>query len=140
MNNVEGDCAYVLKVCLLLTTSEDVSNNVLDMCKKGNINISENDIDSAHKTGKPYVDNIRKRTLVYRGTKSIKDVRLKVDLTKKRLTLLVKANEYVKSIPKVKFCYADINCRLKIKWEVSGTSDPFFSSLDQLKLIIEDDE
>ena len=64
---------------------------------------------------------------------------MKVDLTKKRLTIFVKANEYVKNIPKVKFYYADINCRLKVKWEVSGTSDSFFSSLDQLKSIIKDD-
>ena len=76
----------------------------------------------------------------HRRKKSIKDVRLKVDLTKKRHTLLVKANECVKNIPKVKLCYADINCRLKVKWEVSGTSDSFFRSLDQLKSIIEDDE
>ena len=104
-------------------TNEDVFNNVLDMCKKGNINTQEIDIDRAHRIGKPYVHNIskkqcksiiarftsfRKRTLVYRGKKSIKDVRLKVDLTKKRHTLLVKANEYVKNIPKVKFCYTDI--------------------------------
>ena len=88
--------------------------------------------------------SFRKRTLVYRGKNkrinSIKDVRRKVGLTKKRHTLLVKAKEYVKNIPKVKFCYADINCHLKVKWEVSGTSVSFFSSLDHLKLIIEDDE
>ena len=42
-------------------TSEDVFNNVLDMCKKGNINIFENDIDREHKIGKLYVDNIIKK-------------------------------------------------------------------------------
>ena len=84
--------------------------------------------------------SFRKRTLVYHGKKSIKDIRVKVDLTKKRYTLFVKANEYVKNIRKIKFCYADINCRLKVKWEVTGTSDSFFSSFDQLKSIIEDDE
>ena len=77
-------------------TSEDVFNNVLDICKKGNINISENDIDRAHRIGNPYVDNISKkqcksiivrftffykRTLVYRRKKSLKDVRFKVDLS-----------------------------------------------------------
>ena len=104
-------------------TSGDVFSNVLDMCKKGNINIAENDIDRPRKIGKPYVDSTSKKqcksiivkftsfrncTLVYRGKKSIKDVRVRVDLTKKRHTLLVKANEYVKNIPKVKFCYVDI--------------------------------
>ena len=81
-----------------------------------------------------------KRTLVYCRKKSIKEVRLKVDLTKKRHTLLVKANEYIKNIPKVTFCYADINCCLNVKWEVSDTSDSFFSLLHQLKLIIEDNK
>ena len=78
-------------------TSENAFNNVLDMCKKRNISTSENDIDRAHRIGKHYVDNIskkqcksiivrftsfRKRPLVYRGKKSIKDVSFKVDLTK----------------------------------------------------------
>ena len=85
------------------------------------------------------IHSFRKRSLVYRGKKSIRDVRLKVDLTKKD-TLLVKANEYVKNIPKVKFYYADSNFSLEVKWEVRGTSDSFFSSMNQLKLIIEDDQ
>ena len=38
-------------------TSEVVFNNVLHMRKKGNMNISENDIDRAYRNGKPYVDN-----------------------------------------------------------------------------------
>ena len=42
-------------------TKEDVFSNVLDMCKKGNINISENDIDHAHRIGKPYVDDTSKK-------------------------------------------------------------------------------
>ena len=42
-------------------TSEDVFSNVLDMCKKVNFNISENDIDCAQRIGKPYVDNTSKK-------------------------------------------------------------------------------
>ena len=57
-------------------------------------------------------------------------------IRKKRHTLLAKANGYVKNMPKVKFCYADINCCLKVKWKVSGTTEFFFSSLDRLKSII----
>ena len=38
-------------------TSEVVFNNVLHMRKKGNMNISENDIDRAYRNGKPYVDD-----------------------------------------------------------------------------------
>ena len=131
-SNIEKLEQYGRRLCLRIEsvpvveneTSEVVFNNVLDMCKKGNINISENDIDRGDRIGKPYVDDIskkqcksiivrftsfRERTLVYRGKKIIKDVRIKVDLIKKRHTLLVKANEYVKNIPKIKFCYVEIN-------------------------------
>ena len=89
-SNIEELEQYGRRLCLRIEsvpvdeneTSEDVFNNVLDMCKKRNINISENYIDRAHRIGKPYVDNIskkqcksiivrftsfRKRTLVYRG-------------------------------------------------------------------------
>ena len=38
-------------------TSEVVFNNVSHMRKKGNMNISENDIDRAYRNGKPYVDD-----------------------------------------------------------------------------------
>ena len=41
--------------------SENVFSNVLEMCKKGNINISENDIDRAHRISKPYVHNTSKK-------------------------------------------------------------------------------
>ena len=145
-SNIEELEQYGRRFCLRIEsmlvveneTSYNVFSNVLDMCKKGNINISENDIGRAHRIGKPYVDNtskqqcnsiivkftsFRKRTLVYRRKKSIKDVRVKADLIK--ATEYVKANEYVKNIPNVKFCYADTNCHLKVKWEVSGTSDSF---------------
>ena len=46
----------------------------------------------------------------------------------------------MKIITKFKLCCVDINCHLKVEWEVSGTSDSFLSSLHQLKLIVEDDE
>ena len=59
-------------------TSEGVFNrvfNVLDMCKKGSINISENDIDRAHRIDKPYVRNISKKhckSIIVRFTSFLK--------------------------------------------------------------------
>ena len=108
-SNIEELEQYVRRLCLRIEgvpvvenkTSEDVFSNVLDMCKKGNTNIPENDIDCAHRIGKLYVDNtskkqcqpiivkftsFRKCTLVYCGKKSIKDVRVKIDLIKKKTT------------------------------------------------------
>ena len=60
-NNIEELEQYGRRLCLCIKsmsvveneTSEDVSNNVLDMCKKRNINISEHDIDCTHIIGKP---------------------------------------------------------------------------------------
>ena len=43
-------------------TSEDVFNNVLDMCKKEKFNISVNDIGRSHRIGKLYVNNISKNS------------------------------------------------------------------------------
>ena len=60
-------------------------------------------------------------------------VRVKIDLTKKRHNLLVSANTYVSNIDSIKFCYADINRRLKIKWEDESINDTIFYSLAELK-------
>ena len=67
-------------------------------------------------------------------------VRVKIDLTKKRHNLLVSANKYVSNIDSVKFCYADINCRLKIKWEDESMNDTFFHSLTEMKSHVNSDE
>ena len=68
-SNIEEPEQYGRRLCLRIKSvpvvgneiSEDVFNNVLDMYKKGNIKISENDIDRAHRIGKPYVYNISKK-------------------------------------------------------------------------------
>ena len=80
------------------------------------------------------------RTMVYRSKKKIdKNVRIKVDLTKKRFTLLSSANEYVRNASLVKFCYANINCRLQIKWRDNIRVDNFFKNMEDLKRLIEED-
>ena len=58
-------------------------------------------------------------------------VRVKLDLTKSRYTLLTDANKVVKQNPDIKFCYADINCRLKITWVDESIDDDFFSGMDE---------
>ena len=68
-SNIEELEQYGRRLCLRIEsvpvveneTSEDVFSNVYDMCKKVNIDISKNDIDHAHRTGKPYVDNTSKK-------------------------------------------------------------------------------
>ena len=68
---------------------------------------------------------------MYRLKKSMKDnIKVHVDLTKKRHSLLKSANNLVKDVDRILFCYADINCRLKIKWKNDSRKDYFFTSID----------
>ena len=81
--------------------------------------------------------SFRYRTKAYRQKKNLDDgVTAHVDLTKKRHSLLRKANDLVSNRDEVLFCYADINCRLKIKWVDQSKQDQFFSSLDELNQIL----
>ena len=68
-----------------------------------------------------------------------KNVRIKVDLTRKRFTLPSSANECVRNTSLVKFCYTDINCRLKIKWSDEIREDTFFKHTEDLKRLINED-
>ena len=64
----------------------------------------------------------------------------KIDLTKKQHSLFFYANTYVSNINSVKFCYADFNCTLKIKWEDESIDDTFFYFLAELKGHVNADE
>ena len=66
-----------------------------------------------------------------------KNVRIKVDLTKKKFTLLLSANEFVRNTSLVKFWLADINCRLKIKWSNKNREDTLFKNMEDLQRLIE---
>ena len=75
------------------------------------------------KTHKVYKFNIvrfkkfRLRTAFYRARRSLGNgVQAWLNLTKRRYDILQAGNEYIKSNGHIaKFCYADINCRMKIK-------------------------
>ena len=62
-----------------------------------------------------------------------KNARIKVDFTKRRFTLLLSANEYVRNTSLVKFGYADIKCRLKIKRSDENREDSFFKNTEDLQ-------
>ena len=64
-------------------------------------------------------------------------VKIKLDLTKSRYNLLKRANDHVKKVPSIKFCYADINCRLKVKFNDENQNDIFFSSFNELWDIVD---
>lgn len=128
-------------------TSEDVLKKITGMCKEAKLDIPDVVIDRAHRIGNEYENNFnvkcksiivrfttfRHRTRFYRAKKKFKKgIKVKLDLTKKRHKLLVEANKYCEKSNLVKFCYADVNCRLKVKWVDENEEDTFFSSMDEI--------
>ena len=130
-------------------TSVDVLASVKNLFDDAQVEIADAVIDGAHRIGGNYVDRkskkscksiiarfkpFRHRTMFYRTRSKLKNrTRVKLDLTKSRLTLLNKANEHVQNIPSINFCYADVNCRLKVKFKDAKQKDMFFSSFEELQ-------
>ena len=72
--------------------------------------------------------------MFYRAKNKLKrGVRIKLDLTKSRYALLKRANDHVKEVPSIKFCYADVNCRLKVKFDDENQKDILISTFDDLR-------
>ena len=133
-------------------SSEDVFNNTVDMFVRVGIEGIEQNIDRSHRIGKSYhhkkskkkcksktvkFSSFRYHTKAYRQKKNLDDgVTAHVDLTKKRHSLLKNANDLVRNRDEVLFCYADINCRLKLKCADQSKQDKSFSSLDELNEIL----
>ena len=51
--------------------------------------------------------------------------------------LLKNANSHVKEIPAKSFCYADVNCCLRVKFHDAKQEDTFFSTFDELRDIVD---
>ena len=113
-------------------SSDDVLNSVKSLFKESKVDIPEIVIDHAHRTGSRYLvassnnyckciiirfTTFHHRTMFYRAKNKLKrGVKIKVDLTKTRHDLLKRANDHLKEATSSKFCYVDINCRLKVKF------------------------
>ena len=68
--------------------------------------------------------------MFYRAKNTLKrGMRIKLDLTKSRYDL--------SKIPAIKFCYADINCLLKVKFNDENQKDIFYSSINDLRDIVD---
>ena len=106
-------------------------------------------IDRAHRTGSEYKSyrnnkkccsiivcfmSFRHRTMFYRNRKRLKDVRIKLDLTKRRYKILKDAIDLAKEHLDLNYVYADVNCRLKVVFK-DGSSN-FFNEIDDLKSTI----
>ena len=134
-------------------SSDDALDSVKSLFKEAKVDIPESIIDRANRIGSRYQDassnnycksiiilftTFRHITMFYRAKNKLKrGVKIKLDLTKSRYNLLKRANDHVKEVPSIKFCYADINCRLKVKFNDENQKDIFFSSFDELRDIVD---
>ena len=105
-------------------------------------------VDYAHRIGRIYKDQasnknckgiivrfttFRHRTMLYRTRSKLKGVEVRLDLTKSLYDLLSNANNYVKEISPIWFCYVRFKCRFKVEFAVEDLEDVFFSSMDKLR-------
>ena len=139
------------------TVKDESSDDVLDftksLFKEAKVAVPDNVLDRAHRIGPSYTDRIknkkcksiivrfitfRHRTLFYKARKKLKHgFKVKLDLTKSRFNLLKKANDHIKEIPAISFCYADVNCRLRVKFRDAKQENIFFSTFDELREIVD---
>ena len=107
-------------------------------------------LESAHRIGKAYTDKtsgvkcksiivrfmtFRHRTMFYHSRKNLKrNVKVKLDLTKKRYPIFTKAMQLVKNNKAVRLVMVDINCRLKVVFNDGNSL--FFSDCDSLHDIL----
>ena len=73
----------------------------------------------------------RQRTLFYPNHKKLKNQSTHLDLTESRLSLLNEAKKLIENNEDIAFCYADINCRCKLRFR--NNDEFFFKLLDILK-------
>ena len=131
-------------------TSKDVFNKVNALIEKCNVKIPECVLDRAHRIGRIMEDDdgkkkqsiivrfstFRHRTEFYKARKALEGVaRVRLDLTRRRYSLLNNARSKVENNEKVKFVYADINCQLKI--HPSHGKDVIFNSEEGLDACLE---
>ena len=160
-NNHEELEQYGRRLCLRIDgvptkaneSSDDALDSVKSLFKEAKVDIPESIIDRANRIGSRYQDassnnycksiiirftTFRHITMFYRAKNKLKrGVKIKLDLTKSRYNLLKRANDHVKEVPSMKFCYADINCRLKVKFNDENQKGIFLSSFDELRDIVD---
>ena len=126
-------------------TSNDVLQNVKSIIGESNREIPDVSIDRAHRISKTYTEKtsgvkykriivrfatFRHKTMFYHIRKNLKrNLKVKLDLTKKRYSTFTEAMQLVKNNKAVKFVMAGINYRLKVVFK-DGNS--LFSLIEKL--------
>ena len=111
--------------------ASEVFQKVRDLVKDHAPEIPDQVLDRAHRIG-PVVETKDKKkhqsiivrfstfrygTLFYLQRKSMNYISIRLDLTKKRYDMLKSARDMVIDKENVNFVYADINCRLKVRFK-----------------------
>ncbi len=73
--------------------------------------------------------SFKDRTKVYRARKKSNNVKIRLDLTRKRIVLLNKAAEVAENYSCVQFVFTDVNCNLAAKMNSGGLV--FFNSIEE---------
>eukprot|EP00112_Aurelia_sp_Birch-Aquarium-sp1_P025219 Seg8281.1 transcript_id=Seg8281.1/GoldUCD/mRNA.D3Y31 product="hypothetical protein" protein_id=Seg8281.1/GoldUCD/D3Y31 len=149
---------YQRRLCLRITgvelksgaqgeSGQDGLKNVKGVFKEVGLDVPDVVIDRAHRIGevkeirgKRYRQIIvrfttwRHRTIVYRARRNSDKYKIHLDLTKKKLKLLIKANDLLEE-KSLGYCYAfsDVNCRLCLN--LAGKFQHFESEEQLLRLI-----
>ena len=76
------------------------------------------------------------RTLFYRKRASLKNVRVKIGLTKRRYEVVKKAISLVNGNNDVDYIFTDVNCLLKVVFKDKNSS--LFNDIDDLNKLLED--
>ena len=133
-------------------SSDGVMNLTKSLFKKAKVSVPEMVLDRAHRIGSIYTDRVsqkkrksiivsfttfRHRTIFYRARKNLKSAKVKIDLTKSRFDLLKRANNHVKEMLAINFCYAVVDCRLRVKFHDEKQEDIFFSTFEELCDIVD---
>ena len=131
-------------------TADKVFSKTENILKEACPNLSGDYIDRAHRIGRGYkchktnktcrsvivrFTSFKHRTSIYRDRNILKDVRVKLDLTKKRYNILKSARSIADGKQDVNSVFADVNCRLKVVFK-DGTSE-FFKDISELNELIE---
>ena len=121
------------------------------MLKKVCPNLSGDCIDRAHRIGPDFTCyksqekcrsimvrfvSFKHRTLFYRKRASLKNVRVKIGLTKRRYEVVKKAINLVNGNNDVNYIFTDVNCLLKVVFKDKNSS--LFNDIDDLNKLLED--
>ena len=132
-----------LRVDGILAASNESCDDVMkSLFKEAKVSVLGNVLDRAYRIGVIYTDRVSykkcenivvrfttfcHRTLIYRMRNNLKSAKVKLYLTKSSLDLLRNANNHVKEVPTINFCYVDVNFRIPVKFHDEKPEDTFFS-------------